>query len=75
MKLARCGSQSVANVILADKDNNMYRVAIFNQLFEEISNHGKQVIGEGELADYLLSAPTLKYTITSKDTVSSVSQI
>ena len=73
MKLVKCANHSVANVILEDVENKVYRVAIFNKVLELIRKYTKEAVGECDFADQLLSAPPLNYMITHKDVVSSVS--
>jgi len=48
-------------------------VAIFNNVLEKVRNLGKQVVGNVDIYDQLLSAPPLIYTINQKDIVLSIS--
>ena len=70
MKLTRCANQSVANVILEDLDGKEYRVAIFNDVLEKIVAVC-EATDEADIGEKLLTAPTLAYTISHKDIVSS----
>ena len=50
----------------------MYQVAIFNEVFEKITNFEKQIVGDCDVDDQLLAAPPLIYTINHKDVAMSV---
>jgi len=51
---------------------NWFRT-IFNDVLEKVRKLGKQVVGDVDIYDQLLSAPPLIHTINQKDIVSSVS--
>ena len=72
MRLARCTNQRVANVILEDIYKKEYRVTIFNDVLERIISIS-EATDEGDVTDRLLTAPTLTFTISHKDVVSSFS--
>ena len=75
VKFSKCANGSVANVILEDKDKREYRVAIFEEVLSIVSGYGRDVVGECDIEDQLLSSPPLKYTINQKDIVCSISKI
>jgi len=72
MKVARCTNQKVANVILEGIDRKEYRVTIFNEVLDRIISIC-EANDEGDVTDQLLTAPTLTFTISHKDVVSSFS--
>ena len=47
----------------------MYQVAIFNEVFEKITNFEKQIVGDCDVDDQLLAAPPLISSINYKDVV------
>jgi len=73
MKVTRCPSQRMADITLENDSKKAYHVTIFNDVLEKVRNLGKQVVGDVDIYDQLLSAPPLIYTINQKDIVSSVS--
>ena len=72
MKVAKCATHNVANVMLQDDQNKLYRVTIVNDILKQIISYSKQD-GIAPLANQLLLAPELTYTISHKGIVSSVS--
>ena len=72
MKLTKCTDHCVANVIVEDKDGKEYRVTIFNDVLKKIASL-EEVAGEDDMADKLLAAPLLSFTINHKDIISSFS--
>ena len=72
MKVAKCATHNVASVMLQDDQNKLHRVTIFNDILEQIIRYSKQD-GTATLANQLLLALELTYTISHKDIVSSVS--
>ena len=75
MKAHRCQTQRMADITLEDDSKRVYHVTIFNDILEKVRNLGKQVVGDVDIDDQLLSAPPLIYTINQKDIVSSVSVV
>lgn len=75
MKLDKCGTKSIACVILEDEDNNECKVTIFSEVLDQIIDFAKPRSGSIDLAEELLLAPKLCFTITGKETVASVSKI
>ena len=75
MKMAKCPKKTVARVILEDDKNKEYKVTIFNDILNQILAYAVPHASSINLEDQLLSAPVLVYTINSKDTVTSVSQV
>ena len=75
MKMAKCPKKTVAQVILEDDKNKEYKVTIFNDILNQILVYAVPHTSSINLEDQLLSAPVLVYTINSKDTVTSVSQV
>ena len=75
MKMAKCPKKTVARVILEDDKNKEYKVTIFNDILNQILVYAVPHTSSIDLEDQLLSAPVLVYTINSKDTVTSVSQV
>ena len=77
IKLSRCGEKNVARVILEDATGKEYKLSIFDDILDHIIEHGKTAMATSASCvtkpELLLSAPQLLYTITSKETVSSVS--
>ena len=75
MKIARCNDHRVVNVLLLDENDKEYKVTIFNDIIDQIlmfSTDAANDVSE-DIADKLLNAPVLYYTINQKDIVSSVS--
>ena len=77
IKLSRCGEKNVARVIIEDATGKEYKLSIFDEILDHIIEHGKTAMATSASCitkpELLLSAPQLLYTITSKETVSSVS--
>jgi len=76
MKIARCNHDVVVNVILINENNKEHLVTMFNDIIKQIlmfisteATHS----GLEDIADNLLSAPVLCYTINHKDIVCAVS--
>lgn len=51
MKIARCPSQRMSNIILEDDSYTVYHyhVTIFNDVFKKVRNFGKQIVGDSEI--------------------------
>ena len=75
MKLAKCGKKGITSVSLKDEDNNERTVTILSEIFDQIISFAKPLNGSIDLAEQLLSAPKLCYTINAKEMVTSVSRI
>ena len=75
MKIARCIDHRVVNVLLLDENDKEYKVTIFNDIIDQILMLSTDATNDGseDIADKLLNAPVLYYTINQKDIVSSVS--
>jgi len=71
MKLAKCTNQSVANVVLEDRDKMNYQVTILMILERIISIC--EATDEGDVRDQSLTAPTLSFTISHKNVIGSFS--
>lgn len=68
VKLSKTTSNVKVSMILEDEDKKEYRVTAFSDVVEEIT---KDIDGE-DLAETLLFAPTMVYTISNKDIVLSI---
>lgn len=77
IKLSKCGEKNVARVILEDDTGKEYKLSIFDEILDHIIEHGKTAVATSATCvtepELLLSAPQLLYTITLKETVSTVS--
>ena len=49
MKIARCPSQRMANIVLEDDSYTVYHVTIINDVFKKVRNFGKQIVGDSEI--------------------------
>ena len=68
VKLSKTVSNVKVSMILEDEDKKEHRVTAFSDIIEEIT---KEIDGD-DLAEKLLLAPTMVYTISRKDIVLSV---
>ena len=75
MKIARCSDHSVVNVMLLDENNKEYKATMFNDIIDQIIMLSTDAANDasGDIADKLLNAPVLCYTINQNDIVSSIS--
>ena len=68
VNLSKAMSNVKVRMILEDEDQKEYRVTAFSDIVEEIT---EGIDGE-DLAEKLLLAPTMVYTISRKDIVLSI---
>ena len=70
MKLSKCTKSIAARFIIEDEGGYEYKVTAFNEIVNAITSH----VAEGnDIAEKMLCAPTMTFTISKKDIVSSVS--
>ena len=75
MKIKKCKVKSVARVILEDREGKEYKVNIFNEVINEVSEISEDV-ADRDIASQLLSSPELIYTVnTIKETICSVARV
>ena len=67
-KLSKVGRNTAANVMIEDDAGKEHRVTMFDEVVQQVMKD----VQEGDVAEKLLSAPVMKYTISKKGIVSSV---
>ena len=67
MKISRCRQQSVENIVLKDIEEKYYRVTVFDDVLQQITDNGKPSLGDNcSIYEQLLSAPEQQYTINQQ---------
>ena len=76
MKLGKCKNNHSARVILKDVNAKEHRVTMFDEVLHQVVGFSSEVTSgtDTEIADVLLSSPSLIYTIKD-ETITSVSKI
>ena len=70
IKLSKCTKSIAARFIIEDEGGNEYKVTTFSEIVNTIISH----VAEGnDIAEKLLCAPTMTFTISKKEIVSSIS--
>ena len=68
VKSSRCVECTVARLMIQDKEGNEYRVTAYNDVIEAIINNADGT----DMVEKLLTAPMMKFVISSKDVITSV---
>ncbi len=72
MKMARCGKSMAVRLIIEDDDGNEHKATAFTEVVQRII---QGVDAGSDVEEKMLSAPLMNFTISTKDTVSSVTKI
>ena len=75
MKVLKCAKKAVAHVIVEDDKNQEHKVTIFSEVIDAIVNYADLSSNNVDMAEKLLSAPPLCYTVNAKDIVTSVTRV
>ncbi len=70
MKMARCGKSIAARLVIEDEEGKEHMATAFNDVVDDII---RSVEGEN-VEEKMLCAPAMKFTLTTRDTVSSVTK-
>lgn len=74
MKASKCAKKGVAHVIVEDSAQEEHKVTIFSEVIDSIVIHANLSSSNVDVAEKLLLAPALCYTVNSKDIVTSVTK-
>lgn len=75
MKALKCAKKGVARVIVEDTAQQEHKLTIFSEVIDSILNHVNLSSSDVDVAEKLLSAPLLCYTVNDKDIVSAVTRV
>ncbi len=69
MKISRCGKSVAARLVIEDDEGKEHKATAFNDVVDDIIRGV-----DGENLEKMLSAPVMKFTITTRNTISSVTK-
>ena len=75
MKALKCAKKGVARVIVEDTTKQEHKVTIFSEVLDTIVNYANLSSGNVDVAEKLLLAPPLCYTVNAQDIVTSVTRV
>ena len=75
MKVSKCAKKAVAHVIVEDTEKQEHKVTIFSEVVHSIVNYADLSSSNVDVAEKLLLAPTLCYTVNVKDIATSVTRV
>ena len=75
MKALKCAKKGVARVIVEDTAKQEHKLTIFSEVIDSIVNYANLSSSNVDVAEKLLLAPLLCYTVNTKDIVSSVTRV